>query len=545
MTYLAIGAVTKSIVELLSQKLNKPPLMGASAKLRVTTLPPDDDRIDVSDGVNLFLYRLSESPFASNMDWPGDRSKTGGAKRPPLALTLHYLLTAYAKKSSTTAQDDITAHQILGNAMAILHDYPVLNDIHDSEFDAELDEHFPAELRAAYEKIKITRTPITMEEYSKIWTGLGKAYRLSAAYDVSLVQIAPQVSIAAPSPPIQRTSVKAEPVATPNLVAIEPVAGPAGQTVKLKGSGFTCRGCDTSVAVGDTELSEADLLFRSDRELSIAIPEVLTQGPQVPIRVMLAGQKSAPARYEVRPWIRSLKPLRGITGIPLLVSSTALPAGTVTVEIDGQAVAATLDPERKTVRMIVPASIATNGPKPVVVIVDVGTPQRSNVLFYEVLPVLLTKHVTTATSPESTTITMTGLRLKGKDVQVRYGALLLRKGENTTPTQLTLEVPRALPPDEPVSVIVDGRESNPVPPRLERIEPPRTFVGDTVSLAGKGLSGQNVVITFGTQSLPSGPQVFSSRIVVAVPSGLAPGNAPVKVTVEGNASNVLPFEVIP
>jgi len=545
MTYLAIGAATKSIAELLKRKLNKPPLMGSSVSLRVTSLPPDDERIDTSDGVNLFLYRLTESPFASNVDWPGNRSHPAGAKRQPLALTLHYLLTAYAVKSSTSAQDDITAHQILGNAMAILHDYPVLNDIHDSEFDAALDEHFPAELRDAYDKIKITRAPITMEEYSKIWTGLGKAYRLSAAYDVSLVQIAPMVPAATPSPPLQRTSVKADPFAFPAIAAIEPDTGPAGGTVTLRGAGFTCRGCETSVIVGDTVVSEADFSLRSEQELVFAMPEVLTRGPRVPIRVVVAGQESAPAQYEVQPWIRTIQPLRGITGIPLLISCTALPAGTVSVEIDGQAATAMLDPERKSVQTFVPASIASNGPKPVIVIVDTGTPQRSNVFFYEVLPVLQARSVTTNATPESTTITVTGLRLNGRDVQVRYGALLLRKGENAAPTQVTIEVPRQLPTDEPVSVIIDGRESNQLPPRLERIEPARTFGGDTVGLTGRGLSGQNVVVSIGAQSVSLGAQAFASRLLVAVPAGLAPGSAPVKVTVDGNESNVLPFEVIP
>ncbi len=545
MTYLAIGAVTKSIAELLSRKLNKPPLMGSSVTLRVTTLPPDDDRIDASDGVNLFLYRFTESPFASNVDWPGDRSRPGGAKWPPLALTLHYLLTAYAKKSSTTAQDDITAHQILGNAMTILHGYPVLNDIHDGEFDANLDEHFPKELRDAYDKIKITRAPVTMEEFSKIWTGLGKAYRLSAAYDVSLVQIAPLISGTMPSPPTQRTTVKAESVPSPTILAVQPDAGPAGGTVTLMGAGFACRGCETSVVAGDTVISEAELLFRSDRELMFAVPKVLMRGPQVPIRVVVAGQESAPALYEVRPWIRTIQPLRGITGIPLLISCTALAAGTVSVEIDGQAVAATLDPERKSVQTIVPASISSNGPKPVIVIVDTGTPQRSNEFLYEVLPVLQAKSVTTTATPASTTITLTGRRLDGNDVQVRYGVLLLRKGENTTPTQVTIDVPRLLPTGEQVSVIVDGRESNPLPPSLERVEPARTFVGGTITLTGKGLSGQNVVVTFGTQSLSLGRQAFPSRIVVAVPAGLGPGSAPAKVVVDGNETNVLPFEVIP
>ena len=41
MSYLAVGSVTQSIAALLLSKLNKPPLMGATATFRVTTLPPD------------------------------------------------------------------------------------------------------------------------------------------------------------------------------------------------------------------------------------------------------------------------------------------------------------------------------------------------------------------------------------------------------------------------------------------------------------------------------------------------------------------------
>jgi hypothetical protein len=85
-SYLAIGAVTKALAELLTKKLNIPPLMGATA-FRVTTLPPDDDRVTDDNGINLFLYKVSESPFANNMNWRGDRvSPSGGNRRPTNCL---------------------------------------------------------------------------------------------------------------------------------------------------------------------------------------------------------------------------------------------------------------------------------------------------------------------------------------------------------------------------------------------------------------------------------------------------------------------------
>src|SRR2546428_1235078 len=128
MSYLAIGAVTKSIAELLAKKMNKPQLLGGITP-KVTTLPPDDERVDNDDSVNLFLYRVSEDPYARNVDWRGDKSNSG-TRRPALSLNLYYLLTGYAKKSNGVGQDDITSHQLLGNAMSILYEHPVLNNIH-------------------------------------------------------------------------------------------------------------------------------------------------------------------------------------------------------------------------------------------------------------------------------------------------------------------------------------------------------------------------------------------------------------------------------
>src|SRR5258708_15814797 len=164
MSFLAIGAVTGSIAELLAKKLNKPPLTEPTATFRVTTLPPDDDRVSEDNGVNLFLYKVAESPFAKNMNWRGDRSNPVAGDRPPLALTLDYLLTAYAKKVANSAQDDVTAHQLLGNAMAILHDYPLLNNIQDSDFDANLNIQFPAELPDSFQNVKITSLPTSLQQ---------------------------------------------------------------------------------------------------------------------------------------------------------------------------------------------------------------------------------------------------------------------------------------------------------------------------------------------------------------------------------------------
>jgi len=543
MSYLAIGSVTKAIAELLEKKLNKPPLMGQNVILKVTVLPPDDERVDRDNGVNLFLYRVTESPFQKNLDWPGDKENRG-VKRPPLALVLHYLVTANVKPSADAAQDDITAHQILGNAMAILHEFPVLNDIHDGDFDADLDAQFAAELRRAFDKIKISFAPISMDDVSKIWTGLSKAYRLSVAYEVSVLQIAPIVPAPLPGPPVQQLHVGVETISAPLITAVEPAIATAGATLTIKGSGFKSVGRVTSVTVGDTTFTEAELSALTEREIRLVLPTAFQRGPRQRVVVINGGRESNEASFLVRPWIGALRPLRGLTGIPITIPFELGAGTTVSAEIGGQAVAATPDAARKNVTVFAPNSLANNGPAPVVLIVNDGAAQRSNTLFYEVLPVISSRNVTVGGLPAKTTIEVTGQRLNGNDVQARYGKLLISKGQNASATQLSVEVPRVLPTDQTVSVIVDGFESNILPPSLERLEPMESFPGQPITLIGRGLSGGNVVVHFGAASINVGPHPYSSRIVVTVPDGLAVGTIQVSATIDGNETNNLSFGVL-
>jgi hypothetical protein len=545
MSFLAIGAVTQSMTELLTKKLNKPPLLGTSVTLRVTTLPPDDDRIDTADGVNLFLYRVSEDPFGKNDPWRGDRDHPNGSKRPPLSLVLHYLLTAYAKKGDAIAQDDITAHRILGNAMAIFHEYPVLNDVHDADFDADLVTQFADELRKSFERIKVSLAPLSMEDFSKIWTGLGKAHRLSVAYEVSLVQIAPIVPAPSVGPPVQQIGLEVTTLGRPIITAVEPPSGPVGTTVTLRGSGFVQRGRGTNVTVADTALSATDLALLTEDRIVLTIPEAPQRGPELPIIVTAAGLDSAPATYRVEPWIERIQPLRGVVGIPLTIPFVVPSGETAAIEIDGQAVATTTLPGGF-VTGVVPTTIASNGAKGVVVTLAGPPVRRSNTRFYEVLPAIHSVNVVATASPVSTTVTVDGVRLAGAVVTINYGALALPvAATDVTANQVKVTVNRTLPANQSVTVMVDGRASNPLPRRLSRIEPDPASPGGSITLFGAGLSGQNVGVRFGATTIAVGAHPIPSQLRVTVPSGLAPGTVQVKATVDGNDTGTVPLQIVP
>jgi Pvc16 N-terminal domain/IPT/TIG domain len=548
-SYLAIGAVTRALVALLGSKLNRPPLLGANTTIRVTTLPPDDDRASADTGVNLYLYRITENPFLKNEPWPGGRTGNGASPRPALALTLHYIVTAFSKRVENGIDDDIIAHQVLGNAMSILHDYPVVNDVHDAEFDADLDTQFAPELRDSFEKVKVSQVALTLDEFSKIWTGLSKAYRLSVAYEVSLAQIAPLAPIRGPAPRVQTPRVRVATMGSPMIAAVSPDTGPPGTEVTLAGTRLRDEdGPPPEIVFGGTPIPVEDVTVAESNRVVFRVPSLVPVGPRTTVVVRVRETASNALDFVVAPWIRSLTPLRGPTGTRVSITFDVPPGAQVSAEIDGVAAGATVNGPQRTVEAVVPET-PTNGLKPVVLVVDDGTPRRTNALLFEVYPTA-TRYtaVVTAGAPPAITVTVTvdGLRLRGQQVHVRYGRLTARVAPAAvTPTRVTAIFNRDLAPAEPVAVIVDARESNALMRRLDRVEPPQAAPGAVVTLTGTMLDGAAVDVVFGAAPpVNVGAQPNPAQLGVAVPAGLAAGDTVVRVVVDGTPTNALPFRVL-
>jgi hypothetical protein len=171
---LAIAAVTATLRHLLDHGLN-----ADVPGTRVTTRPPDKAR-DGSGGnqVNLFLYQTLPNAAWRNIDLPAAGRASG---QPPLALNLYYLLSAYGQNED---DPDPYSHRLLGEAMRLFHEQPLLD---------------PAAIRAALpgndlheqvERVRISLQPLSLEEMSKLWSTFQTQYRISVAYEVSVVLIA-------------------------------------------------------------------------------------------------------------------------------------------------------------------------------------------------------------------------------------------------------------------------------------------------------------------------------------------------------------------
>jgi len=184
---LAIAAVTTTLRSLLINRLG----------VDVSARPIDKARNGANTNqVNLFLYHTSTDAALVNHPMP-HQAKAGETGFPPLPLNLYYLISSFGQND-----DDIQGHRLLGQAMSVLHDHPLLGaaEIRDACL-ADLPD---SDLHNQIERIRITREPLSIEDMSKLWMTFKSEYRISAAYQVSVVLIESKRPTKTPLPVLTR-----------------------------------------------------------------------------------------------------------------------------------------------------------------------------------------------------------------------------------------------------------------------------------------------------------------------------------------------------
>ena len=120
--YLAVGGVSAVLQWLLTNALTSGgPTTVLSSPQPVTAISPDLITTGANEQpqVNLFMYYVSLNPALRNLDLPSRNGSGAEISNPPLALNLHYLVTAYGSKQ-------FAAEILLAWAMKVLHDNPVV-----------------------------------------------------------------------------------------------------------------------------------------------------------------------------------------------------------------------------------------------------------------------------------------------------------------------------------------------------------------------------------------------------------------------------------
>jgi hypothetical protein len=187
--------------------------------------------------LNWFLYRITPAPALMNMESPqtGWQTRRG---RPPLALTLHYLLSADPGELSEDGNEIAVAHDALTSTMMVLHEHAILGaDTVITSSPGRTISQLTSALDGLVEPVRITMDPVPLETITALWSSGVKSLRVSVAYQVSLVTVPSPVPFT-PGPPVQERIVAVSPSTGPKITAAQPELASFGTPVDVTVTGL-------------------------------------------------------------------------------------------------------------------------------------------------------------------------------------------------------------------------------------------------------------------------------------------------------------------
>jgi hypothetical protein len=130
--------------------------------------------------MTLFLFETVEDPSAKNrakirvtLPPPGNGF---AVRKPPMALLLRYMLTPWSG-------DRLTDHKLLGRTLQVLYDGAILSGT-----------QLQGGLTGTDQALKVTLSPLTIEERARVWYAIEKPYRISLTYEVRVVNLDSEVN---------------------------------------------------------------------------------------------------------------------------------------------------------------------------------------------------------------------------------------------------------------------------------------------------------------------------------------------------------------
>jgi hypothetical protein len=264
--HLAFATVTATLVDLLGPVADK-----AVSGAKATIERPDLVKLDAV-GVNVFLYQVTPNAAWRNADLPARRPDGAVAQRPQAAFDLHYLFSFHGAETSYEPQ------RILGNVVSVLHSQPVLS--REMVRDASQAPLASSNLADQVELVRFAPLGLNLEELSKLWSVFFQVpYKLSIAYQASVVLIEPEVTVQ-PALPVRARNLYVMPFRQPEVDEVQADAGPglpilSGDTIVLRGRNL--KGDATRVRIGGVDVVPAAASVRDD-EIRVALPAGLPAG---------------------------------------------------------------------------------------------------------------------------------------------------------------------------------------------------------------------------------------------------------------------------
>lgn len=295
-TALRIASVTHVLKDLLNNGLIDHNVSDTvQGSITVTSIPPD--KIDTTvqneqSQLNLFMYHVTYNQGWRNVGQPTFNSKGERVSNPPLAIDLHYFLTAYGSEELHT---DI----LLGYGMQLLHETIVLDReairrsiappslLTAGSLPDSLKRLATSDLADQAEQIKITPEVLSIEDISKLWAAFGAKYRPTAAYKVTVVLIESSKSTK-PALPVTGRNIYVKALKRPVIDKIKSQAALAepvvenqkilsGYRLYLTGKQFSNEIVGINIDGEELDTVTAGLIF-NDTELSFNLPADLKAG---------------------------------------------------------------------------------------------------------------------------------------------------------------------------------------------------------------------------------------------------------------------------
>jgi hypothetical protein len=239
--YLAVAGVSAILKQTLLDALSTgPSSIVDPTKPAVTVGPPDLIATGAEEPVqlNIFMYYASQNPAFRNMCLPSADSQGNKLSNPPLALNLHYLISAYGKS-------EFDAELMLGWAMKVFHENPLYSQSEISQLLSEMSGSTVPEIQllvqttlaSQVESIKVTPESLSNEEIARLWMAFQTHYRTTTSYQVTVVLIQ-DTSTVKSNLPVQSRNILALAMPPPVLKNISPTNAAVGDMLTLTGSYF-------------------------------------------------------------------------------------------------------------------------------------------------------------------------------------------------------------------------------------------------------------------------------------------------------------------
>lgn len=307
-TALRIASVTQVLKDLLNNGLIDHDVTGdLGGNVNVTSWPPDKIETSVdkeTTQLNIFMYQATYNQGWRNVGLPAFNQKGDRMANPPLAIDLHYLLTAYG---SAELHTDI----MLGYGMQLFHETPVLDreairraigapsllamggSPPVTPLPPSLQLLSRSGLAEQVEQIRITPETLSLEDISKLWAAFGVKYRPTVAYKATVVLIESSKSTK-PGLPVKERNIYVRPFKQPVIEKVLSQSAPGNIAIEnqkilhnyhlvLKGDQFLNEivevNIDGTKIAGSLSITNKEISFQLPAGLKAGVREVQVMHP--------------------------------------------------------------------------------------------------------------------------------------------------------------------------------------------------------------------------------------------------------------------------